>query len=425
MGLCCWLRQAPTGEIDLDSLLAVELPAMQTPDSTTQLITTTVVRCPKKRGDGRDTVALDCVRENALVVYLTPILDERVSEYFESAENLAAFIAQSKDQAENQSTYIADARKMLDANSDAKVRELVHSKNDLKALAEYAAGRVEPPKPSEVVRLEALVDEVTRLKSLLDTDSSAIDALERRLRALKQQMDRSVDDHNALVDTYNAVVVELNTRSSRHDSLVERHNSLVETVKRERQDYATRSVVEIGGGIDMSPGKFKVQPAPDSPLLRRLDRVAEGLVETGTPGDSAWLRLRCDSHRDIPVRRLPLDPIEIVERSEHEGRVVARAESPACRRWMAREGKSGVWRDQETRQDGTTTAKYYDPATGSLHVAFFREGQQKSYRIATRQGPDQIIFRQGKTQILTPEEPPAWWRDTPKPSTNLPAGPKG
>jgi hypothetical protein len=391
MGLCCWLRKAPVDDFDLDALLSVELPNVRTPDYTAQFIAATAVLNLKNGTIAADLAhAVDAIAKNTSVIYLTPILDRKVDEYFVSPENLAQFLAASKGRLGSSFEFLQSASLMFDTTRSGSVREIIRSKRDLEALAEYAARRLDLPNPIEREELSAQID----------TERSAIEGLERQLDEIRIRMRQSADAHNALVETYNSVVANYKMRTSRHNELVERFN---------RQDYVIDSVVEIGGGIELSPNSFKIRRVPDSTLVRQIIQFADGGRQVASSDHGPWTRLVCVGTKDVPTSRLRLESFATVSRIESGSSLAIHNQSRSNHRWLNWDRDSGGWRDQEVQRDGTTVSRYFDPSADELHVARFKNGQQTCNRIAQRDGPDRVRFRPGKSQILQPEEPPAWW----------------
>jgi len=86
MGICSWLKKVNPGWLDLDGLLAVELPAFpDTPFQTQQLVITT--------------------KENNSVSfhYLSPIFKQPVQEYFQTSQQFSNYLCYKYDTPEEQS----------------------------------------------------------------------------------------------------------------------------------------------------------------------------------------------------------------------------------------------------------------------------------------------------------------------------------
>src|SRR5205814_4274213 len=77
MGLCIWLQRANLIQLDLDELLTVELPLIQTPREKQQLIAAALISAEETRA-----LDLSDVAARAMVRYLTPLLDKTITELF-------------------------------------------------------------------------------------------------------------------------------------------------------------------------------------------------------------------------------------------------------------------------------------------------------------------------------------------------------
>jgi hypothetical protein len=389
MGLCSWLRRAPTSDVDLDSLLAVDLPESRTPDDTNQLIATTAVMLPAGR---EASSALDLIREASTVTYLTPLLDQTVGQVFGGyREDLARFLALSAGRASDDwPQYLSASDSVLQAQRSTGIRALLRTKQDLRAFAEVTAGRCEAGQPPQLSRMES---ELQALRSELDD-------LENRIKSLKAEMDLDVEVHNALVSSYNALIDLHHVKTNDYNSLVSKYNT---------NHFSAHFVFEIGGGIDMSPEHFRVRAAPDSELITRA-RTASTVPPNAPIGSLSGLeQVSCISARDVAGEHIPRERVQLEKIPRSTGGNRVRGESPKEGYWFGADGPGGDWSDQESLSDGGAVGRFYDSRSKTLHVAQFGNGACLLHRTMHEESPDHFVFKRADARVKLPQTPPSWW----------------
>ncbi|RYD85493.1 MAG: hypothetical protein EOP84_02330 [Verrucomicrobiaceae bacterium] len=163
-GLCRWLKERPDPSVDLDSLLAVRLPAKHTPRSKAQMIDLT-------RFSGGPTKAN--LIQNSVAAYLGYGLNEPIREVFGSKSNFRKFVLGSN--AEDRQTLLR-----LYDTSYAPVRAVIRTEADLRRLADVLVERAEIYTKGESTALHA----VDKLEAI-DLSKADLKTLDRMLNELK------------------------------------------------------------------------------------------------------------------------------------------------------------------------------------------------------------------------------------------------
>ena len=250
MGICSWLKKANTSRLDLDALLSVELPVFSTEREKTQLVVASLVSCTDSNNLDEENV-----KNNSKVVFLSPILDKTVKEYFGNSSNLAKFLCRKNNISEDSVTmFQSEAINIMTVRGEKQVREIIETKEDLKALAEYALNDVE-------VSLSPLAE---KYKSEIDKGEVELDKLEQQIDELKAKItDSGSDDlydlHNRLVDQYNSLLAKVNRDIAVYNQL----------------DSSVLSVTEIGGGINLEPEHFNIKRTSTSPRLEEFKGITK------------------------------------------------------------------------------------------------------------------------------------------------------
>jgi len=392
MGVASWLKEADPQWLDLDALLAVELPAQTTPRERMQLLSVSVLnRLPA------DRLTLQYVRANTRIVDLTPMLDSSLRSYFRTPDRLAAYlcIARGVDEAMRQ-TYRDEASRLLAARGGDRLRDIITTRDELKALAEYAGGLVDAPQPPA---LRALHATITR-------DETTLDRLEAEINAVQRQMAVSPSAHNELLDRHNRLVDQFNATSRRCQENIEAYN------QRQAGDL---QVVQISGGINLEPRNFRINRTRSSPRLTAFRDVVRSVGGQGRLRlhDATWIRSRRGTTTArLEVASLPRLEWEMRSAAGREASSLAYASAPTGEKaWRMTEDGTGTWRSLLRKSPSQYREESYQPEQRQFRAAEFDSGRVVEHLIAQVEG-DRIVFRRAaEANLLPPQEPPLWWQD--------------
>jgi hypothetical protein len=388
MGICSWLKKAITISVDLDALLSVELPAFRTERDRTQLIGASLISCTKP-----DNMNEDMIKEDTKVVFLSPVLEKTVKEYFVSSDNLATFLGRKHASAINTGflgNAATEANSIMSGSDTKKVRELIETKKDLQALAEYAVSGIELPAPRIAQKYK-----------------SAIDEGDRKLEQLKLDLDRlklNLGDSatQTAYDSYNDLVVQ--------------YNSLLEKVNRDIDAYNQlkvhdRSVIEIGGGISLDPKEFKITPMSTNPKFKEFQRLADearldGQVVSDT---TALIRSRSQPGGDYQCDYPKFNWVRTVTTSA-DSTFEHLTSGTKHDYWATTVGKGDSWRDLLRADESTYRERMFTKSDGALHIAEYEGGVLKQYIVGKKVDDNTIVFtKPTRRDLMKPQEPPVWW----------------
>ena len=201
MALVNWLSGMNLNQrLDLDEFLSVPIPAFITPVQTKKLLAVTAISYPKY-----SPPSVANVRSHSRVFYLSSLLD-----HFDPATTDEWFIQAA-------SRYVRD-------NSDFAF-------------------------PSQK-QLQSTVD---RYEPLIKNNETRILSLERdidlRKRTLDNNNEHEIDSYNDLIARYNALIQTQKSYINTYNDAVQQLNNL---------QIQTYQIASIGGGISLSPKKFKL-----------------------------------------------------------------------------------------------------------------------------------------------------------------------
>jgi hypothetical protein len=235
MALVNWLRVMNMNErVELDDFLSVPIPAFTTPSSTRKMLAVSTIAFPKDSPPRAENI-----RDGTRVLYLSRLLDRhgpntKDEEFLKTASQFT-----------------------LDSSGLAFPRQ-------------------------------------KELKSTIDEYDSLIRETKSKILSLKQDIDRSkdtldrtsefeVDRHNSLVERSDSLVQILNTYINKYNEAVKELNDL---------EIQTRQIASIGGGIDLSPKKFKVISRDvTSPQILKVNGIRSAMSTVGKVARSGdWIR---------------------------------------------------------------------------------------------------------------------------------------
>lgn len=393
MGICSWLYKANPQWLDLDALLSVELPPFTTPKEKTQLIATCFVSYFASEGTNEDYVL-----KKSKIVYLSPVLDKKVSDYFKNAANYAKYLSIRKGKKEdNYKLYEAEALQLLKIQRNLNVREIVKTKEDLEALASYSANSLGIQKPVEAKTLE----------NDLRTSKETLQKLEAEIERIKRKLSfpENPNDHNALVDQHNRLVYQ-------HKSMVERHNKMVNVYNSlggVRQLY----IIEIGGGINLEPRNFKIKTPPSSARLQGfkglLDKV--GTEWRSLNGSGRWIRNETGGVTTEIKSKLPRMTWVSMSEATSGSSMYKHLQSDKERQyWSATDSQTGSWRDCRKIDRVSYQERSYEAASKKFQLAKFSSGNLEGCIVGHMEHPDRIVFRKSERKdLLKQKDPPIWF----------------
>ena len=389
MGLCIWMQKANLNQLDLDQLLTVELPSIQTPREKKQLIAAALFSTEE-----HTDVQLSDVAARAVVRYLTPLLEKTVNELFPTDDLLAEFLAESAGGNKPQAAlYTSEAKNFRSLHGSDLVSQVVTNKQMLRAFASVAAGTIDVPQAPEI----------TALHDTITTKKAEIARLKARLQSVETSMNAGgVDVYNAYVDTYNSLARQIRSAQDELNLIIDNYNS--------RNSYS-QQVCEISGGIELGPSKYKVRALNSSPDLARTKQVAEMKESSAVIQGEQWGRSAAASN-PRPKKVLHLNR-SWVAGEKHQTETATQSSAKmgnAAHYWRSNAGTSANWQDQ-TVGTGTATERVYDAATRTLQVADFEADKLKACVVGKYDGQDSIVFEKSTRQnISSPQQPPNWWK---------------
>ncbi len=393
IGICSWLYKASVQWLDLDALLSVELPPFTTPREKTQLIATCFISY-----FSAEKINEDYVLKKSKVVYLSPILDKKVSDFFKNAGNYAKYLSiKNGEKEDNYQIYETEALQLFKVQRNLQVKEIVKTKKDLEALASYAAHSLGIQEPLEANILE---NDIRSTKETLQKIEAEIEQIRRKLSSSENQ-----NDYNALVDQHNQLIYQ-------HKSMVERHNRAVDIFN---SLGGTRqfSIIEIGGGIDLDPRNFKIKTPPSSARLQGfkglLDKV--GTEWRSLNGSGKWIRNAIGGAVTEAKSKLPEMPWVLKKEGAYGGSTYRYLQSGIENQyWSSSDSQVRSWRDCRKLNRVNYQERSYDAGTKRLQIAIFSSGRLENGIVGQIEDPERIVFRKlERKDILKPQELPIWF----------------
>jgi len=387
MGLCSWLYKARPQRLDLDTLLAVELPPLVTERERTQLIAASFISFLKSEDMNEDYVI-----KNAGVIYLSPILEKAVGEYFKNPTNVAKYLCLKHGVDENNhSAYASDSLRLFNEYRSNKVRDIIDSKEALKALATYSAQSVSIAEPAIIKSIKS--------------DKETLDKLESEIKKISHKI------NNANRTEYNQLVDEHNELVNRHEIIRRRLNQNIEKLK--KLDPQSPSVIEIGGGINLEPRNFKIRATQSSPKIREFKEIIDKVSTEwrSIAGAGRWISSKAGAGvteitNKLPKRKWALEK----ETTSGNSKYRFTSDDPDHKYWSAVDSQNGSWRDCFKIDTETYRERTYDPESKKLQVAEFRSRVLRHKIVGQMESTGRIVFqRLERKVILNPQEPPVWF----------------
>jgi hypothetical protein len=278
MAVSIWLQRSDASWLDLDALLAVELPAAATPRTLEQIISAEYIAVlPSER------ITEETVRRRSEVTWMTPMLRRTIADFFGNPKTFAGYLcATRKAQRRPCSAYEGEAESFFRARGGDQLRSLFRSNEDLLAFLEYLAPRLEFPPPPEVgaAQAEELADR--RRSASLGVELAAAEA---RLAAAPE----SSAEFAAAREEKERIEAELAAIMKRYHGGAPRASA-----------WKTKSVIHVNGGISLRPHEFSIRSSSASPALRRFKQLAKGAAVDGGAGGGKGRLVRSRAGRPAP-----------------------------------------------------------------------------------------------------------------------------
>jgi hypothetical protein len=276
MAISTWLKRSETSRLDLDALLAVELPAVSTPRTLERLISTEYVSIPPS---GKISEAL--VKESSEVTWMTPMLKRTVADFFGNPKAYAGYLCTGR-KAERKpcAAYEAEAATLFEAQRSLPLRSLLRSEADLMNLLEFLMKKIVYPLPPE--------GEAARARQIADG---------RQLERLQQELGQVRADLAAAGDPPpEALAAEQERLDAEFGSIMKRYHEGGAAA----MAWQTKSRVQVNGGISLRPDEFTIRKNPASPALQKFKRRAQGAAVTAGPGGGSGRLVRSRPTGKIP-----------------------------------------------------------------------------------------------------------------------------
>jgi hypothetical protein len=409
MGIASWLRRTKHDWLDLDALLSVEIPPVTTMRDKQQLITAALLSY-SKNGD----VTENYVKNNSSIVYLSPILQKTVKQFFVNKANAAKYLCDEdrtglkpfkgasrepidiRRLVEYPNACQAEAETIMSAHGNSKVRDIVKSKEDMKAIASYAGSTIESPKALSLKNIREKLESDKR--NLADIKRN-IESIKSRTGSDRRSDNSYVSEHNALVDQYEHIRQRLNKNIATHNQLA--------------SGTQVRRFTRISGGINLEPKYFAIKTTSTSAKLQQLQSISGKIgLDWSSADGSLWIRNR--AVKGGSVHNSPL-----ITRMDWSLQSSTKSNSAAFTHlstgkkqnyWLSKSDKDASWHDMVGFGGSFYRERLYNAVDGTLNVAEYQSRNLRNYFVAKKVGANTIVFSKStRKDLIKPTEPPIWW----------------
>ncbi len=393
MGICSWLQKANAHLLDQDALLSVELPPFRTDREKTQLLAVSYISYVESYG-----LDENYVKNNSKVVFLSPILDQTVKSYFSNSGNIAKYLCHKNNTSlDFPNRYEAEANRLISIYRNKKVREIIKTKEDLKALANYAISQLIFSSPAGVKKYET---KMKRDESQLDKITAEINRVKIKMKsATGWRYNSYVDEYNRLVGQYETIRVRLNRNINIYNQF----------------NVQSLTVTEIGGGINLEPQHFNIKRTVKSYKLKTFKNITKkaGLNWNSINGSGQWVRSRTKSGGSTHKNILPKTNWTSKSVSKSNGSTFTYlAAGPQQNYWSSTTKETNSWRDLFELEKSSYRERMYDGSQNTLHIAEYQSGKLENYITGKMVGKNRIIFsKPARQDLIKPQEPPIWWKN--------------
>lgn len=358
MAICSWLREVQLTEMDLDGLLAVDLPAWSTPRERPQLLTISIL----SYADGGAAPAA-AVSAYTAVRRIDHLLNQPVNKVFATPKSISAFLRATGAEAGEAATV------------GGLCRDYVRTREHVRTFAELVAGGMTAAAPGPMSGFER---ELGRTRT-------RIDEMRQELDELRRIMATSIATHNQHLDRYNALVRDYNAELNQHNRLARSANNV---------RFVVRTVTTIEGGIDLSPKSFK--------MLRRAASPELDLVRAAMPGIGlgGWTRSpKPSGHRLSPG--VPLSwRWNLAKEGDRASGATSGVDGAGNKFWLAKAASN--WRERVVFSQNRAKERVYDSGLKQMRIANYSNGKPSAYLVAQRDTSGRIIFKRRDAASLIP-----------------------
>ncbi len=258
MAICSWLQKTDTSKLDMDGLLAVELPSMRTQREREQMVLVTYL------STGNYQKNMEVIKKNMQIYFLTPELSKSLKEVFSDAQDLAGFLSLKNVQGESKMLK-EQAQKLW--SSPKRVRDVIQTRADLEAFAMYKANilQAKRKKDSELTSIEKTYKELSDTNDALGEYVKKIGQLQESLKAQAVVSESAMVELRAITEKYNDLV-------NKHQAQVEVFNQRVSVYNSNFNRWPV--FMEIGGGINLESQYFKITKVKDSQQLNAMKEAS-------------------------------------------------------------------------------------------------------------------------------------------------------
>jgi len=392
MGICSWLKNADPSWIDLDMLLSVELPTFNTDRAKTRLIATTGISYTNL-----DKLDANFVENNAEVIFLSPILDKTIQGFFKSHNNLRKYLCLKNNVDENLSAmYQAEAKSVFSLNQRKKVKDLINSKIELRALADYAANNYSWNSPRIIKQYTSQINKLKKQLEKLDADMKILEA---------KMKDVSRAKYNTYVKDYNLLVNKYKPLQNKHNNTVDFYNKI-----KSRNNL----MISIGGGINLEAKHFKINKTANSSTLKKFMETAKKTRVNWSSfnGSGNWIKSRSENYtyikNKLPKTNWASDESHIIDGKNYK--VIFSGEKRNY--WTSQEVNAKSWRDQLDYGDSSMRERLYDGSTKTLNIVEYKTNNINRHIVGTLVSKDKIVFsKPSGANLIKPKKPPIWWKE--------------
>lgn len=390
VGLAAWLLRTRPAWLDLDDLLAVTVPVLQTPKMLPRIIAATYADAEF------DGTSLENARRHSRTANLAPGLDQSIGALFERGYRLASFLqcreaigkcagsesectCDFEDRAKMPERFQDQAEDILRRQGSAPVRALVKNKSDLRAFAifasyaELANAEKSEREESLVRKMEALLGEHRRL--------------EARRNEVKRERELVAGDGKLAAE--HSRLIRLSDKTYSDWQKLDRE---LKSLRRWREMSQS-----ISGGIGMSPDDFTIVESSASPRIERLKQAAAQL--DGAGGVKSGL----------VVSRSRPHPVETVAKLPGQGWAVPKNPTPAApagaqslragksaRAWILKEGE-GKWRDHVELSEGASRSRVFTQKALIIETRVKSdESAEPRIIVGEMASPRRIVFKKSR-----------------------------
>ena len=391
MGICSWLYDAKPNWLDLDALLSVELPPFKTERERTQLMAASFVSYLEA-----DEIDYDYIKTKSQIIYLTPILEKKVGDYFNNPINVSKFLCEKNgiDQ-DRHNIYQEEGSTIFNSNFNKQVKSIIKTKIDLKALAMYASDNIDISPPQNV---DFVIREIDDNKAMLDKLESEIDIIKMKME------NASIWEYNSLVSEHNQMVEQYETLWQKYNQNVDYYNQL---------DVEFPQIVEIGGGINLEPRNFRIRKSSNSKKLNQFENIAEKTKYEWTiiDGKDKWIRSKTKTGVSSFQNKLPdINWISKISSKTTKTSFEFLTTEVGENYWVST-STEGSWRDLFKTEKLKYRERSFNKNTRKLHIAEFESGNLKKYVTGQFIRDDYIVFSvSDRKDIMVPSSPPVWWK---------------